>query len=60
MFVNLLVVKEQAQSLLADINRRTEIFVDSLGRHEKLFPEDVQRPIAANEPNKMITTRFWF
>ena len=60
MFVDLFIVKEQAQSLLADVDRCTEILVDSLRRHEELFPENVQQSIAANETNKVISPCFWF
>ncbi len=59
-FVDLLVVEEKAQPLLADIDGCTEVLVDSLGRHDELFPEDVQNSIAANETNEVVSPRFWF
>ena len=60
MFVDLFVIKEQAQPLLAHVDSCAEVFVDSLRRHEELLSKDVQQSIAANEADEVISAFFWF
>jgi hypothetical protein len=47
-------VEDDAETLLADIDRRAHIGVDRLGRDPKPLPEEVDLPVVPHEANRVV------